>query len=101
LRAAVSRVNGKKQLIGKTDIEIDISNQCGRITANAIVYYNSALLSLILEKYKSSNNTKAIEKLKKISPVAWQHIHLLGRYMFYSSKHPIDLEEIISFLGII
>ena len=100
LRAVVSRVNGKKQLIGKTDIEVDISNQCGRLIANAIVYYNSALLSLILEKYKSCNNTKAIERLKKISPVAWQHIHLLGRYMFYGNKHPIDLEEIISFLEI-
>lgn len=71
LRSAISRVNGKKQLIGKTDIEIDISNQCGRLIANAIVYYNSALLSLILEKYKDSNNEKAIEKLKRISPVAY------------------------------
>ncbi len=101
LRAAIARVNGKKQLRGKTDIEIDISNQCGRLIANAIVYYNSALLSLILEKYKSCNNTKAIEKLKKISPVAWQHIHLLGRYMFCSNKNPIDLEKIISILEII
>jgi TnpA family transposase len=100
LRAAIASVNGKKQLSGKTDIEIDISNQCGRLIANIIVYYNSALLSLILEKYKSCNNTKAIEKLKRISPVAWQHIHLLGHYAFCSNKCPIDLEEIISILQI-
>jgi TnpA family transposase len=100
LRAAISRVNGKKQLIGKTDIEIDVSNQCGRLIANAIVYYNSVLLSHILEKYQSCNNTKAIEKLKKISPVAWQHIHLLGRYMFYGNKNPVDLEKIVSVLEI-
>jgi len=100
LRAAIASVNGKKQLSGKTDIEIDISNQCGRLIANIIVYYNSALLSLILEKYKSCNNTKAIEKLKRVSPVAWQHIHLLGHYAFCSNKCPIDLEEIISVLQI-
>ena len=50
LRAAISQVNGKKQLAGKTDIEVEISNQCGRLIANAIIYYNSALLSLLLEK---------------------------------------------------
>lgn len=78
LRATISKVTGKKQIIGKTDIEIEINNQCVQLLANAIIYYNSELLSLILEKYKSCNNNKGIEKLKKISPVAWQHIHLLG-----------------------
>ena len=98
LRAAIAQVNGKKQLIGKTDIEIGISNQCGILVANAIIYFNSVLLSLILEKYQDCNNNKAIERLKKISPVAWQHIHLLGHYMFCSNKHPIDLENILSIL---
>jgi len=96
LRAAISQVNGKKQLTGKTDIEIEIANQCGRLVANAIIYYNSLLLSNLLGKYQETNNKRAIEKLLKISPVAWQHIHLLGHYTFCSNKHPIDMEEIIS-----
>jgi hypothetical protein len=49
-------VNGKKQLAGKTDIEIEIANQCGRLVANAIIYYNSALLSRLLENYQETNN---------------------------------------------
>ncbi len=63
LRAAISQVNGKKQLSGRTDIEVEIANECGRLIANAIIYYNSALLSRLLEKYQQSNNQEAIDKL--------------------------------------
>ena len=96
LRASISQVNGKKQLTGKTDIEVEIANQCGRLVANAIIYYNSALLSKLLEKYQKNNKQEAIEKLLKVSPVAWQHIHLLGHYTFCTNKNPIDLDEMIS-----
>ncbi len=98
LRAAISQVNGKKQLSGKTDVDIDMSNQCGRLVANAIIYFNSALLSLLLEKYQACNNKKAIEKLKKTSPAAWRNIHLTGQHPFYTNKHPIDLEEMLTHL---
>ena len=54
-----------------------------------------------LEKHQKANNPEAIEKLLKISPVAWKHIHLLGHYIFCSNKHPIDLDEIISSLAFI
>jgi len=35
LRSAIAQVGGKKELTGKTDIEIDISNQCARLIANS------------------------------------------------------------------
>ncbi len=50
----------------------------------------------MLEKYQQSNNQVAIDKLLKISPVAWQHIHLLGHYTFCSKRNPIDLDEMIA-----
>lgn len=96
LRAAISQVNGRKQLSGKTDLEVEIANQCGRLVANAIIYYNSVILSMLLEKYQKNGNQEAIEKLLKISPVAWQHIHLSGQYTFSSNKNPINLDEILS-----
>jgi TnpA family transposase len=96
LRAAISQVNGKKQLSGKTDIDVEIANQCGRLIANAIIYYNSALLSRLLEKYQASDTHAAIIQLLKISPVAWQHIHLLGHYTFSTNKNVIDLDEMLS-----
>jgi hypothetical protein len=51
LRSAIAQVGGKKELTGRTDIEIEISNQCARLIANAIIYYNSAILSRLLIKY--------------------------------------------------
>lgn len=40
LRAAVAKVGGKKELTGKNDIATEISNQCGRLSSTAIIYYN-------------------------------------------------------------
>jgi hypothetical protein len=74
LRAAIAQVGGKKELTGRTDIEIEISNQCARLVANTIIYYNSAILSQLLAKYGVAGNAKALAVIKKISPVAWRHI---------------------------
>ena len=50
MRSAIAQVGGKKELTGRTDIEVEISNQCARLVANAIIYYNSAILSRLLAK---------------------------------------------------
>ncbi len=86
---------GKKQLIGKTNIAIEISNQCGRFIANAIIYYNSAILSKLCKKYEAEGNQKALALLKKISPVAWRHIHFQGHLKFSDGSESIDLEALI------
>lgn len=100
LRSVITQVAGKKQLIGKTDLDIAISNQCGRLIANVVIAYNSILLSQLLDKYQSSGNQKALALLKKISPVAWQHIHFLGHYNFRDNKHPIDLDTILAHVNL-
>jgi len=71
LRSAISQVGGKKQLIGRTDLDVAITNQCGRLIANIIIAYNSILLSALLERYRADGNQKAILLLQKISPVAY------------------------------
>jgi Tn3 transposase DDE domain len=76
LRSAIAPVGGKKGLTGRTDVEIEISNPCARLMANAIIYYNSAILSRLLTKYEASGNAKALALIKKMSPAAWRHIHL-------------------------
>ena len=63
-------------------IDYHISNQCARLIANAIIYYNSAILSRLLTKYEASGNAKALVLIKKMSPAAWRHIHLNGHYTF-------------------
>jgi TnpA family transposase len=97
LRADISGAYGRKQLIGKTDIALEITNQCGRLVANAIIYYNSAILSKLYDKYEAEGNNKAIDLLRKISPAAWQHIHFYG-YLIFTNKKLIDLDEIIKML---
>jgi TnpA family transposase len=98
LRGAIAQINGKKELYGKNDIEVEISNHCGRLIANAIVYYNSALLSQLLEKYQQEKNHRALRKLKQISPVAWQHVHLSGHYVFCNNTNIINLSKLIDLL---
>lgn len=99
LRAAISRAHGSKQLSGRSDIEIAISNECGRLIANAIIYYNSVLLSRLKQHYQATNNIQGLEMLKKFSPVAWRHIHFLGHYIF-SDASKIDIDQMIkAFLG--
>src|SRR5271157_4948157 len=96
LRSAIAQVGGKKELTGRTDIEIEISNKCARLIVNAIIYYNSAILSRLLTKYEASGNAKALALIKKISPAAWRHIHLNGHYTFHGDGQVIELDAIVA-----
>lgn len=96
LRSAIAQVGGKKEVTGRTDIEIEISNQCARLIANAIIFYNSAILSRLLVKYEASGNAKTLALIKKMSPAAWRHIHLNGHYTFRGNGQPIDLDAIVA-----
>jgi TnpA family transposase len=96
LRSTIAQVGGKKELTGRTDIEIDISNRCARLIANAIIYYNSAILSRLLTKYEASGNAKALALIKKLSPAAWRNIHLNAHYTFRSDGQVIDLDAIVA-----
>lgn len=96
LRSVIAQVGGKKELTGRTDIEIEISNQCARLIANAIIYYNSAILSRLLMKYEASGNAKALALITQMSPAAWRHILLNGHYTFQSNGKIIDLDAIVA-----
>jgi TnpA family transposase len=100
LRSAIAQVAGKKELTGRTDLDIEISNQCARLIANAIVYYNSAILSRLLTTYKASGNETALALITSTSPVAWRHVHLNGRYAFRDGGKTIDLDTIIGALNL-
>jgi TnpA family transposase len=97
LRADISKVGGKKQLYGKTDIDVEISNQCNRLVCNTIIYYNSIILSRVLEKYDTQNNKKKLLSIiKRISPISWHHhIHFSGQYTFQGNDSTIDIDEFL------
>jgi hypothetical protein len=36
--------------------------------------------------------------IKRISPIAWRHVNLLGRFEFQLLQNPIDIDEMIKSL---
>ena len=101
LRAAIAQVAGKKHLTGKTELDVAISNECGRLLANVVIAYNSILLSMLLNRTEAEGNKKLIDMVRKTSPVAWRHVHFGGYYTFRSNKRPIDLEAVPTHAGFI
>jgi len=98
LRRAISHAN-LGRLRFKTEQEQQIWSECGRLIANCILYYNAKLLSTLLSHQESSGNVQGAEMLKRISPVAWQHINLYGRYEFRKLSEPINIDAIVQKLA--
>ena len=96
MRTTLAEVNGKKELIGRTDLDVAVSNYCGRLIANAVIAYNSMLLFGLLQRQLPTGNEKALDLLRRISPSAWHHLHFLGHYAFRDKRRPIDLETILA-----
>jgi len=95
LRSAISKVSGKK-LIGKTEMELIINNECARLLAICIIFYNAYLLSGIYEYCKSKGMLDECEKIIRLSPVAWQHISLVGKYEFTTSVELPKLDTVMA-----
>lgn len=92
LRRAISYANFGK-LRFKTEQDQNIWGECGRLLANCIIYYNASILSNMLAYREVSGEDSDV--LKHISPVAWQHINLYGRYEFNTKSKSIDMDAII------
>lgn len=97
LRAAIAKVSGRK-LIGKNEIELIINNECARLLAICIIFYNASLLSGIYEHYRSLGMLEECEKVIRLSPVAWLHISLIGKYEFKGNIILLDLQGVIAHL---
>jgi hypothetical protein len=93
-RRAIAYVNSGKFRV-KTESEQQIWNECSRLIANAVIYYNMALLSRIYEQKKAAGDVEAIETLRYISPIAWQHINLFGKFEFTHTEARVDLDALV------
>jgi len=74
-----------------TVIEQKIWHECNRLLANAIIYYNTWLLSELLAYHEKLDNVLEVDLIKKVSPIAWQHIHIHGRYKFRIGEVVLDV----------
>lgn len=98
LRRAVSYANFGK-LRFKTEQEQQLWNECSRLITNCIIFYNASLLSKLLTYKESTGDVQGAALLKQVSPVAWQHINVYGRYEFSKRPELINMDEIIQELA--
>lgn len=64
-----------------------------RLIANAVVYYNSLILSEVLGNLETQSAQGLIDTLQRVTPLAWQHINFYGRYRFDGDLRPFDLTK--------
>ena len=94
LRRAVSYANFGK-LRFRTEYEQLLWSECSRLITNCIIYYNATILSHLLAHKENTGDKYGADLVKEVSPVAWQHINLYGRYEFRQQPAPVDVEEIV------
>ena len=91
MRRAISYVNSGKFRV-KTEAEQQVWNECSRLIANAIIYYNTLILSRVYEQKLAAGDEEAIKILRKTSPVAWRNVNLFGNFDFTAGASPVDIE---------
>jgi hypothetical protein len=65
-----------------------------RLIANAVIYYNTALLSKVYEQKVAAGDLDAIAFIQGMSPVAWQHVNMFGAFEFSDDEQSIDLDAL-------
>ena len=48
-----------------------------------------------LQHTENENNKELGDQIKKLSPVAWQHISLLGKFVFSKVTESIDIKGVV------
>lgn len=94
-RRAVSFINGGKFKV-QTETEQQVWNDCARLIANVVIYYNTALLSKVYEQKVAAGDMDAIAFIQGMSPVAWQHVNMFGSFEFSDESPDIDLEALVA-----
>lgn len=94
LRKALLQASGKK-ILGKSENALEISNQCNRVLACCIIHYNASLLSELLVQSEMAGDGQLASQIKRLSPVAWQHISLHGNFIFSTNEEVVDIKGIV------
>jgi hypothetical protein len=93
MRRAISYVNSGKFRV-KSEAEQQIWNECSRLIANAIIYYNTLILSRVYEQKAAVGDLEALDILEGTSPVAWRNINLIGNFDFTDGSSAVDIEAL-------
>lgn len=82
----------------KTELEQYIWSECTRFLANCIIFCNAFILSALLTQAEKAEKLGEADEIKNISPVAWRHVNLLGRFEFQRPQNSLDIDELIKTL---
>ncbi len=91
LRRYIERVNGR-HFRGSNETQISVWNECARLLANCVLYYNATMLNQWMEQCDRRGESEKSAFIKCLSPVAWTHVNFQGRYEFLSSQETIDID---------
>jgi hypothetical protein len=92
-RRAIAYVNAGKFRV-KTEAQQQIWNECSRLIANAVIYYNMLLLSRVYERKMEADDQAAVAIIRGISPISWQHINLFGQFEFSQTVSQVDIDAL-------
>lgn len=98
LRRAVSFANFGA-LRFKTEGDQQLWSECSRLLTNCIIYYNATILSGLLEAKLAAGDAEQIERLARVSPIAWRHVNFQGRYEFRQTQPVPDIDELVQTLA--
>ena len=85
---------GNKKIRGLCEEETQIWNHCTRLLTLITIYYNSYILSQVIDERLAKGDEKGANLLVKASPMASRHINLSGNYYYSDEDKRLDLEEI-------
>lgn len=91
LRRYIERVNGR-HFRGTNETQISFWNECARLLANCVLYYNATMLNQWMEQCERRREIEKSTFIKCLSPVAWTHVNFQGRYEFLSSQEVIEID---------
>lgn len=94
LQRRIEQVNGSK-FRGNSDTEISLWYECSRLIANCVIYFNSHILSLLVQRYEREGQEVKLEEMKYCSPVAWTHINFNGSYTFSFDGEKLDINQLL------
>ncbi len=110
IRTALNRGEGYHQLLknigdvgggdfrGMNEMEVEIWNECMRLIALIIIFYNMSLLSKLLSVKKTLDDKAAVRLLASISPIASQHFNLSGLYEFSEERTEINVDAVVAMM---
>lgn len=54
----------------------------------------TALLSQVYERKQAAEDQEAMDVIKGVSPIAWQHVNLFGTFEFKQAASEVDIDAL-------